>query len=397
MIRVGMILSVSKQWMGGLNYFKNLLYALSTLPEKQIEVVVFTGTSTDEKSKSVFRKHAELVEDSIFDRKSIRCFFWRLSNKIFHSSVILDRLLKKHRIHVLSHSGIAGLNGCKTVNWIPDFQHIHLPHMFAEKEIDGRNRHFSALAGNSDVILLSSYDAYDDYCSSGFPKGKARVLRFVSQVENSQHASSSEEDIKKKYRIDGPFFYLPNQFWKHKNHHTAFEAIRLLKQQGVEMQLVCSGYMSDYRHEAHTTFLEEFIRKNSLSTNILLLGLIPYEDLFSLMRESLAVLNPSLFEGWSSTVEECKSMGKNMILSDINVHKEQYPDALFFRRLDPQDLAEKMLSFKGKSFTPLNPDAASALKKRTLEFAQQYQDIILSLVPTKGQETTIIQCEEPKK
>ena len=44
------------------------------------------------------------------------------------------------------------------------------------------------------------------------------------------------------------------------------------------------------------------------------------------------MINPSLFEGWSSTVEECKSVGKNMILSDLNVHKEQYPTQTFFDR-----------------------------------------------------------------
>ena len=36
-----------------------------------------------------------------------------------------------------------------------------------------------------------------------------------------------------------------------------------------------------------------------------------------------ALINPSRSEGWSTTVEEAKSFGVPMILSDIDVHREQ--------------------------------------------------------------------------
>ena len=35
------------------------------------------------------------------------------------------------------------------------------------------------------------------------------------------------------------------------------------------------------------------------------------------------LINPSLFEGWSTTVEEAKLFDKKMILSDIKVHNDQ--------------------------------------------------------------------------
>ncbi len=38
---------------------------------------------------------------------------------------------------------------------------------------------------------------------------------------------------------------------------------------------------------------------------------------------STALINPSQFEGWSTTVEEAKSLGVKMLLSDLEVHKEQ--------------------------------------------------------------------------
>ena len=69
--------------------------------------------------------------------------------------------------------------------------------------------------------------------------------------------------------------------------------------------------------------------------------MVPREDLYQLIRQSLAVLQPSLFEGWSTTVEEAKSIGKQIILSDLPVHREQVESgARFFDANDPNSLAE---------------------------------------------------------
>ena len=41
------------------------------------------------------------------------------------------------------------------------------------------------------------------------------------------------------------------------------------------------------------------------------------------MCASVALLNPSHFEGWSTTVEEARALGVPMLLSDLDVHLEQ--------------------------------------------------------------------------
>lgn len=45
----------------------------------------------------------------------------------------------------------------------------------------------------------------------------------------------------------------------------------------------------------------------------------------TLMKHAIAIINPSLFEGGSTTVEEAKSLLKVIILSGIPVHREQNP------------------------------------------------------------------------
>ena len=61
------------------------------------------------------------------------------------------------------------------------------------------------------------------------------------------------------------------------------------------------------------------------------------------MRASIAVINPSLIEGWSTTVEEAKSLGVPLILSDIPVHREQNQEVMFFDPRSARSLAETML------------------------------------------------------
>ncbi|WP_275541345.1 hypothetical protein, partial [Campylobacter concisus] len=157
-------------------------------------------------------------------------------------------------IQILSHAAITNLKTIKTINWIPDFQHIHLPQMFSEKEIQNRNNNFLKLIRDSDLIVLSSFDALKDM-KKFVPnyEDKARVLQFVSQP-NNRYFELDEHDkslLLQKYEIKDDFFYIPNQFWKHKNHMMIFEAISELKKDGVEINIVCTGYLGDYRNKTY--------------------------------------------------------------------------------------------------------------------------------------------------
>lgn len=49
LIRVGFVInSVNHNWLGGVNYFKNLLEAIAALPERRIEPVILAGKHTTE-------------------------------------------------------------------------------------------------------------------------------------------------------------------------------------------------------------------------------------------------------------------------------------------------------------------------------------------------------------
>jgi glycosyltransferase involved in cell wall biosynthesis len=192
-------------------------------------------------------------------------------------------------------------------------------------------------------------------------------------------------DILEKLSVRQPFFYLPNQFWKHKNHRIVFEALSILKRTGKNPCVVCSGRLSDYRNQGHIDQLKDFIRSNEL--NVKLLGLIPFEAVAVLMRNSLAVINPSLFEGWSTTVEECKSLGKRLILSDIPVHREQDPlNCIYFDPKDPHELAQII---EREMNSPSVECESVDLDFRTRSFAEQYQSIVFEALGIKHLHLTV--------
>ncbi len=148
---------------------------------------------------------------------------------------------------------------------------------------------------------------------------------------------------------------------------------------------MCTGNTMDFRHPEYIVSLKRYIEQNDLHDNIKILGLVDYIDVLYFIRYSVTVINPSLFEGWSSTVEECKSIGKNMILSDIKVHREQKPpDSLYFNPYDLMNLVEVLKEIWLKHIEIPNKEcekhAKYQLSKRTLYFASNYQDIIQEAV-----------------
>jgi glycosyltransferase involved in cell wall biosynthesis len=389
MIKVAFFGKYSKEWMGGVNYLSNLLLAISCLEDRKIEPIVFLGNKTDLDIIKKFQPYAEVVQDSLFDKRSLKWFTSIIFEVFFKTSFLKTRLFKKYSISVLSHSGfIHGNNSFTIVNWIPDFQHIQLPNMFSNKELRKRDLLFFKILLRSHKTIVSSYNAYED-CISFSPEfaDRIRVLQFVSQPDQQVFGLDKNYVglLEKKYHFKGQFIYLPNQFWKHKNHELVFKAIKVLKDHNIEVLILCTGNTMDFRHPEYIVSLKRYIEQNDLHDNIKILGLVDYIDVLYFIRYSVTVINPSLFEGWSSTVEECKSIGKNMILSDIKVHREQKPpDSLYFNPYDLMNLVEVLKEIWLKHIEIPNKEcekhAKYQLSKRTLYFASNYQDIIQEAV-----------------
>lgn len=363
---------------------KNLLYAINTLEDSQIETIVFVPTDVSKTLADEFRSLTKVVEVSFMTRKSLTWIIWRGFRKLFESDFMVEIFLRKYKIDIFSHSNLIGLKKSKSVNWIPDFQHMRLPVMFQADDIRIRTSEFSKMSRKSDGVILSSFDALKDYrLFTGDTSGKVRVLQFVSQPGRYRDNSPEELNaVRTKYNIEHDYFLIPNHFWKHKNHMVVFSAMAILRKKGLSPVMVCTGLVDDYRHPEYIDQTKQYITENKI--DVRLLGLISYDELIILLKNAIAVINPSLFEGWSTTVEECKSLGKNMILSDIGVHREQNPpDSYFFNPENSEELAsilELHIQSREKFMKIHNQQEYTEYQsRRTKEFAENFESIIMDL------------------
>lgn len=384
------------EYTGGLNYFYNLLYAISTVNDRTIEPFVFFGTRVPEASIARFRGVAEVVRSDVLDRGSVRWFMQRSLARLLGSHIVALRELRRWGIDVLSHAEHLYGPGfpVRVISWLPDFQYLHLPELFPGLDVAAESARMRRMVEDADAIVLSSHAALADLRTICSPRAAARatVLQFVAQPTGSDREDQelqSIEVVRGKYGIQGAYFFLPNQFWVHKNHRVVFEAVALLKQAGLDVQVVCTGNLRDYRYRNsdHVESLMAIIGEHGLERHLRVLGLIDYADVVTLMRGSLAVLNPSIFEGWSSTVEEARSLGLRLILSGIAVHREQDPPgARYFPPDDPAALAEILrdcwLECPDGLARPVMSlqEARAALRERTAAFGRAYLDLARQVV-----------------
>jgi glycosyltransferase involved in cell wall biosynthesis len=229
------------------------------------------------------------------------------------------------------------------IAWFPDFQHRRLPHYFSPATRWRRELGFRAQIASGRKILLSSESALRDFRK--FYPGSASdvsVVRFATGPAASS-LSADPAAVVAQYNLSSRYFYLPNQFWRHKNHQIAVDALAVLKRRGLDVVIAATGSQDDPREPNYFGDLMKEVARRGLEDNFRYLGMIPLPHVYALLRSAIALINPSRIEGWSTTVEEAKSFGVPMILSDIDVHREQTGgEARYFGVDDAEILADHL-------------------------------------------------------
>ncbi len=351
-------------WVAGFYYIRNCLNSLSLLPPETVPpICIFLPESFNQ--QIIYPENAANTN-------------WLTVKRIPDNTPSIDKdfneYFNKESFDIIFPltSIPSFICSASAIGWIPDFQHKHQPHFFAAEEIQNRNMFYDFLAGICIRIICSSKTVADDF-KTIYPSlhGKASILKFRAVIPQNNFNTNPYEVIQ-KLSIPKRFIYLPNQFWVHKNHRTVFSAWKILKDMGLHIPLICTGSNQDYRFPGYYKELESYIQQNDLTNLITILGKIDRQDQLNLFRISDCVLQPSLFEGWSTSIEESRVFGKHLIVSDIPVHREQCEStAIFFTKDSPDDLAN-VIAKKWK-------DSATSEYNQTIE-QKAYDE---SLVRTK--------------
>jgi glycosyltransferase involved in cell wall biosynthesis len=372
-------------WQAGFVYLTNLFHALqmANQTEEFFPLVILPEDgSMPQELKEFFH---EWIRFPAFKRLTVPWFLDQTAKKIFRYDFNRCRFLSRHQIRLIAFGEAPQGSKIPWLYWLPDFQHIHLPEMFSKEEYEWRNHYFMRRAKAATRIVLLSESVKRDYQSFAPSYAyKARVIVPISYIPPKIYEiiPKSIADI---YSLPDRFIYFPNQFWRHKNHEAVFRAVRRLKDQGLEVFIVCSGDLTDFRHPNYFSELLQLASRLGIFRQILFLGLIPREHVFALIRQSICVLNPSLFEGFGLTTDEARSVGKQTLLSDISAHREQNPPgAIFFNPNDEQDLASKLkLVWSQQSPGPdskLEAEARETLPSRLRLFGESFMSLLHEVV-----------------
>ena len=342
MIRVAFTALGGVQWTGGHNYLLNLLTALVRYQSATLKPILFIGSTAQSIEIEQFQalEGIEVVlTEAVDSKRQIRSLVQAV---VLGRDLALRKLLVQNRIDLIFEAAqfYGRRLGIPAIAWIPDFQHRAMPTLFSMRAWLRREFGFRAQIVGGRTIMLSSDDARAA-CEFYYPstRKRTRTVRFATSAGLIVTLEQARE-IARSYGLPERFFFLPNQFWKHKNHGIVIDALKILNERGVRLVVAASGRQHDPRHPDYFASLQQKVDALSLGEQFRFLGMLPYAHIPALMRACEALINPSLFEGWSTTVEEARSLGVPMILSDLETHYEQVGvDARYFQRASAESLA----------------------------------------------------------
>lgn len=344
-MRVAFTLIGGGKGTGGYNYLLNLLRVLCAHEAGRVTPVLFLGSDTAPDDVAPFEAldGVQIVRSAVFDR--VRGSRSLAVSLLWGADAALREQFIAQRIDVVFETAqfFGWRLGLPVIAWIPDFQHRHLRHMFTRKGYWRRELGFQAEIAAGRTIMLSSEDARRD-CERFYSRtvGRTRAVRFAVPPGEPPTLAESRA-VAGRHGLPEHFLFMPNQLSKHKNHLLVLDALALLRERGRGVVVVSSGKQLDERHPDHFPAVKARLEALCLRSEFRMLGMIPYPDLAALMRSSVALLNPSLFEGWSTPVEEARALGVPLVLSDLGVHREQAgTGASYFDRHSAASLADAL-------------------------------------------------------
>ena len=223
------------------------------------------------------------------------------------------------------------------------------------------------------TVMLSSESSHRDF-RKFYPgaKNEVCVVRFATRPSPA-FLTANPAEIVAQYQLPEKYFYLPNQFYTHKNHQVVVDALAILAQRGFDAVVCASGSTEDRRERGYFDEVMAQVRSRGLEKRFRHLGMIPLSHVYALLRACTGLINPSRSEGWSTTVEEAKSFGVPMILSDLDVHREQTAGtASYFGTDDPATLADHLMRVSQNSGAPLIRSLVPGHDDRVAAFAADF-------------------------
>lgn len=395
MIRVAFIVLGTDRWIGGKHYVANLLSVTKAYQGDKIDPVLFCSNEISKEELDYYKtiKGLEIVQSSSLN--SLVSKFGLIMAILLGRDYLISRLFKKHNIDsIFTNTKYLGWSfPIPLVVWIPDLQHRFLTKLFTTFGFFKREIGFRMQIFASTKVMLSSQDA-KMHCERFYPRsiGKTVSIPFAVSPPEPKKIMCARESLV-HYSLPDSYFFIPNQFWRHKNHLLVLDALVELRGKGVKVNMVFTGECHDHRSLEYYNEFCHILASYGLQGQVYILGKVPYDDVLSLMISSEALINPSLFEGWSTTVEEAKAYGIRIVLSDLDVHYEQLGgEGTYFDKTDPNSLANALTTILNAELDGVEEHQAKSFvnnDKKVREFSRRFACTIQSSVGASNSNQTV--------
>jgi glycosyltransferase involved in cell wall biosynthesis len=368
-LKLGIVFYFSSSWMGGVNYIINVVRMLNFLDdENKPDITLFYNTELKKFINEINYPYLKLVERQ-FPSVFMGYFrSWISGKNVFVNDIInnydIDGLYPIHDFPVKTTSKT------KLVSWYADLQHKYYPEFFSKLKIFERNARIKLILKNSDHLVVSSLTVADDFRKFFRirPDMEMHIFHFGSVIDDLSNISIEELLI--KYNLPSEYFIVSNQFYKHKNHRILLNALADLKKKGKTVQLALTGKLPENDGSPYIKELYAIIDINQLHNQIRFLGVLPRKEQLLLMKYSQAVIQPSLFEGWSTVIEDAISLQVPVIAANIQVNVEQLgKSGVYFNPANPSELSTILSDYPTRNMeNVIYEDYSRRIKRVAHEF-----------------------------
>ena len=370
--RIGIFFRYNSNWIGGTYYWLNWVNALNTLPDAEKPTIIILSNRKDfrfvqTETQYPYLVHYLLKNDSSLWNRILNVIPLRLlGRRLFYNRINID--VDAIMPCTIGESDAFPIPDSKRINWDADYQYDHLPEFYSPHTYVAARQRAVAAAYLSNKLMLSSEDAARDFHRL-FPDSKAKVYVQHFTVTHPDFSMLDKDEVMRKHGIDRPYFYSPNQYWAHKNHPVVIDAVAELVKRGYKDVLVLfSGKEWDDRNPDYVPSLKQKVKDLHFEDNIRFLGFLDRKEQLLIMQHAEAVIQPSLFEGWSTVIEDARALNKFVIASDLDVNKEQLQtNVRFFDRHSARALADAIehgnFNVKPQSYNQYREAQARAFMK----------------------------------
>ena len=186
-------------------------------------------------------------------------------------------------------------------------------------------------SGKTELIQYKQINPERIFIVPLFP-GKLVELKIA--FEEQQSIIESQFNIKK-----GNYFLYPAQFWSHKNHYHLLLAFKKVNEKYPDLKLVLPG--SD---KGNLGYIKEVIESLELQSSVIIPGFISNEAVYSLYKNAIALVMPTLLGPTNMPLLEAAYLGCQVITSEFEGHKEILGDfGSYVNPLDENEIAGAMI------------------------------------------------------